>query len=227
MVENLLTLVFVSVLLAIAGRHLRVRWQTGSAVDALLLAWRRVWPAAPLTWAQLDQRIWRKLCASVTPGVSGHILVPSTFLVKLSESDVELIGDAAGAMAEHLAAEMRKRARSKGWHITSGPAVVFRMDPDVYDGFPVVQHWFKEHPVTIAEAPPGASASWDSRPDPGAPQRPAPVPPAHRDLRRSPSRLAHLDIDTVLFEPVHPSGRGADELGADLTQVMPTAARAG
>ncbi len=101
------------------------------------------------------------------------------------------------------------------------------MDPDVYDGFPVVQHWFKEHPATIVEAPPGAFAPWDSRPDPGAPQRPESASPAHRDLRRSPSRLAHLDIDTVLFEPVPSSGRGADELGADLTQVMPTTAQVG
>jgi hypothetical protein len=226
-VENLLTLMFMSVLLAIAGRHLRVRWQTGSAVDALQLAFRKVWPAAPLTWAQLDQRIWRRLCASVTPGVSGHIIVPSTFLVKLSPPDFELIGDAAGAMADHLAAEMRKRARSKGWHITTGPAVAFRMDPDVYDGLPVVQHWFQENPSALVEAPHGHSEARGSHPDPGAPQRPVSIAPRRRDPRRSPSRLAQLDIDTVLFEPVHAAGRGAHELGADMTQVMPTSVQVG
>lgn len=212
--ENLLTLMFMSVLLAIAGRHLRVRWQTGSAVDALQLAWRKVWPAAPLTWAQLDQRIWRRLCASVTPGVSGHIIVPSTFLVKLSEPDFELIGDAAEAMADHLGAEMRKRARSKGWHITSGPAVVFRMDPDVYDGFPVVQHWFQENPSTLAEGPQGDSEAWGPDQDPVAPKRPVSVVTPRRDPRRSSSRLAHLDIDTVLFEPDHATRRWADESDA-------------
>ena len=225
--ENLLTLMFMSVLLAVAGRHLRVRWQTGSAVDALQLAWRKVWPAAPLTWAQLDQRVWRRLCASVTPGVSGHIIVPSTFLVKLSERDLEPIGDAAGAMADHLGAEMRKRARSKGWHITSGPAVVFRMDPDVYDGFPVVQHWFQENPPTLAEAPQGDFEARGSHPDPAAAKQPVSIAPPRRDPWRSSSRLAQLDIDTVLFEPVHATGRGADELGADMTQVMPTSAQVG
>lgn len=220
-VENLLTLMFVSMLVAIAGRHLRVRWQTGSAVDALQLACRKVWPAAPLTWAQLDQRVWRKLCASVTPGVSGHIIVPSTFLVNLSQPDFELIGNAAEAMADHLAAEMRKRARSKGWRITSGPAVVFRVDPDVYDGFPIVQHWFQENPPTLADVP----VVSDSVPHHGVPQEPVSVTPPRRDPRRSSSRMAQLDIDTVLFEPVLPMGPGPDEPGDDLTQMMPASAQ--
>lgn len=166
---NLLTLALLIVATVVTAQHLRVRWETGSALDALLVARRKVWPPKPLTWAQLDQRIWRRICACLTPGVSGHIIVPANFVAWVSPEDYELVGSGRAAMEDHLATELRKRARGKEWKLTDGPVVSIRPDVDLYSGVPVVQHWFGAVPDEVSLAHDGPDVGCDGGIDATAP----------------------------------------------------------
>lgn len=221
------------VLAVVAGaivwlRHIQMRWQNGSFVDAAVSAARRVWPAKPITWAQLDQRIWRRICASLEPGVSGKIIVPSTFVVWLSTDDITLIGEARPLAEINFAHELRKRAGAKRWQIASGPVVAIRHDADAFNGMPRVEHWYHgesnlpaEDPFLAKDHSPGVRA---------ASQSPSLVSvrdtlidtvvegrrDAHRDLETVPDsscRLAGADGISIVLSPFRRRfslGRAAD-----------------
>lgn len=158
---TVLTLVALVAVAAVAARHLQVRLRTGQVGDTTLELWRRAWPAKPLTWAQLERRILRRMVASVTSGVSGRVLVPSHLVVSLSEADDEVIGAARRAIATDLALALRKKAVDKGWTLTGGPVVELVRDPDAYDGAPRVRASFRAGPDGPAPGPvvPDATAT--------------------------------------------------------------------
>lgn len=139
---NLLTLLIVLAAAAVAGRHLQQRWRTASATDALLMAARRVLPAKPLTWNDLERRIWRRILATLEPGVDGAIVVPQTIVAWVAPEDLALIGSGRTAMEATLGAELTKRARAKSWRLTAAPAVAVRGDAECYRGEPIVQVHF-------------------------------------------------------------------------------------
>lgn len=133
---NLITLIALAAGTVLTARHLQRRWQTGSATDALLLAYRSVWPGKPVTWAQLDRRAFRSMLAVLQPGVSGQIVVPTHFVIDLAPADHELVGASANAMAEDLAAALRQRANQKGWRMPTRPTVELRLHADGIPGHP-------------------------------------------------------------------------------------------
>lgn len=160
---NLLTVLIVVGAAAVAGRHLQLRWRTGSASEALLMAARFVLPAKPLSWNGLERRIWRRMLASLEPGVDGAIVVPRTIVVSVSMEDLALIGSGRSNMEATLCTELSKRARAKQWRLTGGPSVVIRGDAECFSGAPIARAVFRpveperssdsRHEWQVAESP--------------------------------------------------------------------------
>lgn len=150
---TVLALVVAAAVAAVAVRHLQARWRTGQLDDTVVQAWRRLWPSAPLTWAQVERRALRRILASVSTGVAGQTLVPSRLEVHLSPADHELVGGARSAIERNLALALRSRAVEKGWTLTGGPVVALVADPDAFDGAPRVEPSFAvtDPPVSPAD----------------------------------------------------------------------------
>lgn len=157
----MLTVLALAVLLAVAvvaARHLKVRLETGELGDTALELWRRAWPATRLTWPQLERRIFRRMCATVSSGVSGQVLVPNHLVVSLSEGDDEVLGGARQAIARDLALALEQRARDKGWTLEGTPVVELVCVPGTYDGAPRVAPSFRL-PAPPAALAPAAGAT--------------------------------------------------------------------
>jgi hypothetical protein len=137
--EPEVTMIWVLVLgsaacLAITIQHLRAAWHARWDRRSVVTTWRKVWPATPSTWAQLDRRIWRRMTASVSAGVAGHVILPTRFVAWVASADYEMLGAGRTMIEDHLAGELQKRAAKQGWHASEAPSLEIREDPDLLPG---------------------------------------------------------------------------------------------